>query len=251
VRKEASNRTAFMKLHRIGTAGWSIPSRHTAIFPSSGTHLERYSRVFNCVEVNSSFYRSHRLSTWARWSDSVPEDFRFAVKAPKAITHEAKLNCTSEQLQAFLQEGNTLGQKLGPILFQLPPSFSFNEPRAKTFFIMLRGLYSASVVLEPRHPTWFTQEVDQLLRNYEIARVAADPVITPEASEPGGNKSLIYYRLHGSPHTYYSAYSETYLANLAAAILSLSDTEVWCIFDNTAVGAAIEDAQTLQQLLIK
>ncbi|RSL17190.1 uncharacterized protein YecE (DUF72 family) [Edaphobacter aggregans] len=249
MRKEASNRTAPMKRPRIGTAGWSIPSHHAAIFPGSGTHLERYSRAFNCVEVNSSFYRSHRLSTWARWADSVPEDFHFAAKAPKAITHEAKLNCTIEQLQAFLQEANTLGQKLGPILFQLPPSFSFDEPRAKTFFIMLRDLYSAYVVLEPRHPTWFTQEVDQLLRNYEIARVAADPAITPEAGEPGGNKRLIYYRLHGSPHTYYSAYSETYLANLAAAIHNHIDADVWCIFDNTAAGAAIEDAQTLQRLL--
>jgi uncharacterized protein YecE (DUF72 family) len=238
-----------MKPTRIGTAGWSIPSQHTAIFSSEGTHLERYARIFNCVEINSSFYRSHRLSTWARWADSVSENFRFAVKAPKAITHEAKLDCTPEQLQAFFLETNTLGQKLGPILFQLPPSFSFNEPRAKTFFTMLRDMESASIVLEPRHPTWFTQQVDQLLRDYKIARAAADPAITSAATEPGGDNSFIYYRLHGSPRIYYSAYGETYLANLAATVRKQADTEVWCIFDNTASGAAIEDAQTLQQVL--
>jgi uncharacterized protein YecE (DUF72 family) len=238
-----------MKPTRIGTAGWSIPSQHTAIFSSEGTHLERYARTFNCVEINSSFYRSHRLSTWARWADSVPENFRFAVKAPKAITHEAKLDCTPEQLQAFFLEANTLGQKLGPILFQLPPSFSFSEPRAKTFFTMLRDMESASIVLEPRHPTWFTQQVDQLLRDYKIARAAADPAITLEAAEPGGDNSFIYYRLHGSPRIYYSAYGETYLANLAATVRKQVDTEVWCIFDNTASGAAIEDAHALQQIL--
>ncbi len=238
-----------MKPTRIGTAGWSIPSQYTAIFSSEGTHLERYMRTFNCVEINSSFYRSHRLSTWVRWADSVPENFRFAVKAPKAITHEAKLDCTPEQLQVFFLEANTLGQKLGPILFQLPPSFSFNEPRAKTFFTMLRDMESASIVLEPRHPTWFTQQVDQLLRDYKIARAAVDPAITSAAAEPGGDNSFIYYRLHGSPRIYYSAYGETYLANLAVAVRKQVDTEVWCIFDNTASGAAIEDAKTLQQVL--
>jgi uncharacterized protein YecE (DUF72 family) len=238
-----------MKLHRIGTAGWSIPSHHAAVFPGTGTHLERYSRTFNCVEINSSFYRSHRLSTWARWADSVPQAFRFAVKAPKSITHEAKLNCTIEQLRAFLQEVDTLGQKLGPILFQLPPSFSFNEPHTKTFFTMLRNLYSACVVLEPRHPTWFAQEVDQLLRSYKISRVAADPGITPYAGTPGGDKSLVYYRLHGSPRIYYSAYGETYLTNFATTIQDHANVEVWSIFDNTAARAAIEDALALQQLL--
>ncbi|HMH15411.1 MAG TPA: DUF72 domain-containing protein [Edaphobacter sp.] len=238
-----------MNSPRIGTAGWSIPSQHATIFPSAGTHLERYSRILNCVEVNSSFYRSHRLSTWAKWADSVPEDFRFAVKAPKKITHEVKLDCSLEQLQNFLQEAKILGPKLGPILFQLPPSFSFDQSRAKIFFDMLRNQYSASIVLEPRHRSWFTSSVDHLLEGYKIARVAADPAITPEASQPGGDKSLIYYRLHGSPRIYYSAYGEAYLAGLASSIRERANVETWCIFDNTTLGAAIEDAQSLKQLL--
>jgi uncharacterized protein YecE (DUF72 family) len=239
-----------MNSPRIGTAGWSIPSQHRAAFPSIGTHLERYSRVFNCVEINSSFYRSHRLSTWAKWSESVPENFRFAVKAPKTITHEAKLDCSIEQLQNFLQEAIAVGQKLGPILFQLPPSLSFNESRAKIFLTTLRDQYSASVVLEPRHPSWFAASVDDLLDEFKITRVAADPAITPEASKPGGDNNLIYYRLHGSPRTYYSSYGEAWLTNLAASIRKYTNAEIWCIFDNTASGAAIEDARILNQLLL-
>ena len=75
----------------IGTAGWSIARADAASFPSEGTSLERYSRVFSGVEVNSSFHRPHRASTWSKWGASVPEKFRFAVKIPKAITHDAKL----------------------------------------------------------------------------------------------------------------------------------------------------------------
>jgi uncharacterized protein YecE (DUF72 family) len=238
-----------MNFPRIGTAGWSIPSQHTAILPTEGAHLERYSRNFKCAEINSSFYRSHRLSTWAKWADSVPEDFRFAVKAPKTITHEAKLACTSEQLQTFFQEANTLGHKLGPILFQLPPSLSFNESRAGIFFTMLRALSSAPIVLEPRHLTWFTPEVDRLLRSYKVARAAVDPAITPEAAQAGGDQSLIYYRLHGSPRVYYSDYDEAWLTNLATAIRKDFGAETWCIFDNTASGAAIKNAQTLKSML--
>jgi uncharacterized protein YecE (DUF72 family) len=239
-----------MNSPRIGTAGWSIPSQHAAAFPSIGTHLERYSRTFNCVEINSSFYRSHRLSTWTKWAESVPENFRFAVKAPKAITHEAKLDCTPERLQAFLQEAITLGQKLGPILFQLPPSFSFEESRTKNFFNMLRSQYSASIVLEPRHLSWFTPAANDLLRSFNIARVAADPAITPEASKPAGDSKLVYYRLHGSPRIYYSTYGKAWLANLAASIRQHTNAEIWCIFDNTVLGAAIEDGRILHQLLL-
>src|SRR5581483_7212031 len=88
----------------IGCAGWIIPRLATPLFDTEGTHLERYSRVFNCCEINSSFYRSHKRETWERWANSVPDEFRFSVKVPKAITHEARLNCTPEALAKFLEE---------------------------------------------------------------------------------------------------------------------------------------------------
>ncbi|NYF50239.1 DUF72 domain-containing protein [Tunturiibacter gelidoferens] len=242
----ASNRS--MNHLRIGTAGWSIPKQYLDV-PPQGTHLNRYSQIFNCAEINSSFYRSHRLSTWAKWADSVPEDFQFSVKAPKAITHDAKLACEPAQLQIFLAEANTLAQRLGPILFQLPPSSAFNPAVAKAFFARLRDLHQGAIVFEPRHSTWFVSEADYLLNSFSISRVAADPARVPAAAQAAGWSQLLYCRLHGSPHTYYSAYPESYLRSLAAAIAAHKTRETWCVFDNTASGAAFGDAQILQRLL--
>ena len=237
-----------MKSLRIGTAGWSIPKRFAATSPH-GTHLARYSQIFNCAEINSSFYRSHRLSTWEKWANSVPNDFCFSVKAPKTITHEAKLACTQAQLQNFLTETDALGDKLGTILFQLPPSSLFNPTIAKTFFTMLRDLYSRHAVLEPRHASWFTPEADDLLQSFRIARVAADPARVPQAAHAAGWSELIYCRLHGSPRIYYSSYPAEYLRSLAVTIAAHPTKEIWCIFDNTASGAAFGDAQILKHSL--
>ena len=236
---------------RIGTAGWSVPKQYAIDVPQVGTHLARYSQVFLSAEINSSFYRSHRLSTWTDWSASVPEGFRFSVKAPKAITHEAKLACTVDQLKNFLSEVHTLGEKLGPILFQLPPKSAFDNVIAKAFFVMLRDLYQGRVVFEPRHTTWFTAEADHLLKEFNIARVVADPARIPAAATAGGWGELIYCRLHGSPRMYYSAYPETYLQALADTINQQSTKEIWCIFDNTASGAAFGDALSLKRLLAR
>jgi uncharacterized protein YecE (DUF72 family) len=235
---------------RIGTAGWSIPKQHAAELPHTGTHLGRYSQIFSCSEINSSFYRSHRLSTWEKWAASTPANFRFSVKAPKTITHEAKLACTHEQLKAFLAEAKSLKEKLGAILFQLPPKSAFNPSVSEAFFAMLRDLHQGPTVFEPRHPTWFTAEANLLLQKFQIARAAADPATVPEAATAGGSQKLIYCRLHGSPRMYYSEYGKPYLKSLATTIAHQPATaEVWCIFDNTASGAALGDAQTLQHLL--
>jgi uncharacterized protein YecE (DUF72 family) len=235
---------------RIGTAGWSIPKQYADEFPRAGTHVERYSQVLACAEINSSFYRSHRISTWTKWADSVPDNFRFSVKAPKIITHETWLACSPEQLKTFLAEAKTLDKKLGPILLQLPPKSAFNPVIAETFFTLLRHLHSGPTVFEPRHPTWFTAEADQLLQRFQIARAATDPAPVSEAAIPGGWNKLIYYRLHGSPRMYYSEYTRSFLKSLTATIAHQHETaEVWCIFDNTASGAALGDAQTLKRLL--
>jgi uncharacterized protein YecE (DUF72 family) len=237
-----------MPLIHIGTAGWSIPKQCAKEFPQIGTHLERYSQILSCAEINSCFYRSHRPSTWEKWAESVPEDFRFSVKAPKAITHEANLVCGLEPLKTFLAEVKILATRLGPILFQLPPKAFFNPTVAEAFFTMLRDQHSGPTVLEPRHPTWFTAEADHLLQKFHIARVAADPARISAAATAGGWSQLLYCRLHGSPRIYYSAYPETYLRTLAATFAQQQAKEIWCIFDNTASGAALGNAQTLMRL---
>jgi uncharacterized protein YecE (DUF72 family) len=237
---------------RIGTAAWSIPKEHAAPFPVAGSHLERYSAVLNAVEINSSFYRPHRTTTYERWAASVPESFRFAVKVPKAITHELRLKAADDLLDRFLLEVSGLGPKLGPLLVQLPPSLRFEDGVADTFLSELRSRVKGPLVCEPRHASWFTPDVEGLLDELRIARVAADPAPVSGADKPGGWRGVSYYRLHGSPRIYYSAYTPEYLAAIAERIASdaAAEIETWCIFDNTAAFAATGDALTTRSLVL-
>ena len=236
---------------RIGTAGWSIPKEHAAPFPVAGSHLERYGDVLNAVEINSSFYRPHRTATYERWAASVPESFRFSVKVPKAITHELRLKDADDVLERFLSEVSGLGPKLGPLLVQLPPSLAFQAGIAASFLRELRARIQGSIVCEARHASWFTPEVEALLAELRIARVAADPAQVPGADEPGGWRGLSYYRLHGSPRIYQSAYSPEYLAAIAEVLAgdAAAGVDTWCIFDNTAAFAATGDALTTRSLV--
>jgi uncharacterized protein YecE (DUF72 family) len=236
---------------QLGCAGWNIRRDHADCFEPSGSHLQRYASTFNAVEINSCFYRPHRLATYERWSASVPEDFRFAVKLPKAITHEARLVGASANVEKFLLEVSGLGSKLGPILIQLPPSFMFDPGVVVPFLSDFRRKFEGQVVLEPRHETWFTEDVDAMLAEQRVGRVAADPARVPVAATPGGYDRVIYYRLHGSPRIYYSAYPADYLTEVASVLERYTNqgAAVWCIFDNTALGAATRDALTVKSLL--
>ncbi|MFL6799501.1 MAG: DUF72 domain-containing protein [Xanthobacteraceae bacterium] len=233
----------------IGTAGWTIPRRTAQHFAEKGSALERYAGRFSAAEINSTFHRAHRPQTFARWAATVQEDFRFAIKLPKTITHGRKLAGTADLLKAFLEENQNLEPKRGPFLLQLPPSLAYDSKIARTFFDLLRTCTSHSVVCEPRHPTWFEEEAEHTLKAYAIARVAADPARVPAAGRPGGLGSLQYYRLHGAPRMYYSEYVPEFLSDLAEAITKSCAAEVWCIFDNTASGAATANALELQAML--
>ncbi|MDF2441752.1 MAG: hypothetical protein JWN98_2736 [Abditibacteriota bacterium] len=242
----------------IGCAGWSIPTGQADAFAAAGSHLERYASRFLAVEINSSFYRPHRPQTYARWAVSVPEHFRFAVKVPRSITHENRLRDSTALLDRFLSEIAELGAKLGPLLVQLPPSLAYDAAVAPGFFALLRERFAGQVVCEPRHRSWFTIEAEEIMRQFEVARVTADPapvpgVGTPGVSTPGGWDGLIYYRLHGSPQIYYSGYSAPFLSTIASELRDAiaRAVPVWCIFDNTAVGAATQNAlQLLEELAL-
>src|SRR3954466_207983 len=134
----------------VGVAGWPIPKPHAGLFPEAGSHLQRYAARFNAVEINSSFYKPHRPATYARWAASVPADFRFSVKVPKLATHERRLVDTEDVLDAFLAEATQLGDKLGPLLVQLPPGLTFSAGVAERFFALLRGRFDGALALEPR-----------------------------------------------------------------------------------------------------
>ena len=234
---------------RVGCAGWGLPSARAEAFPGPGSHLERYGRVLPAVEVNSSFYGPHRRETWERWAGSVPEGFRFSVKVPRSITHFRRLRDAEAPLEALLAEVGGLGPKLGPLLVQLPPSLAFDERVARRFFSTLRARHGDAVVCEPRHPSWFGRAASALLREWRIARVAADPACVSAAARPGGWSGVTYWRLHGSPRMYVSAYSRAFLQRLATTLRrSARRAETWCVFDNTAAGAALDDARTLLAL---
>lgn len=234
-----------------GTAGWSLPRTEQARFPAEGTHLERYSHLLRGTEINASFYRSLRPALYARWAAAVPAHFRFAVKVPKSVTHERRLLDCEEPLAAFLDEVAALGDKLGPLLVQLPPSLEYDASLAGAFFEVLRALHDGAVALEPRHATWFSMDASVQMAEYMVSRVAADPARVPEAAVPGGSRALAYFRLHGSPRVYWSRYDDAWLAALAEQVIEATrrSAEVWCIFDNTASGAALPNALGLLEVL--
>ncbi|TPK11248.1 DUF72 domain-containing protein [Mesorhizobium sp. B2-5-9] len=228
----------------IGTAGWGIPTRYKNNFPQPGSHLERYARHFPIVEIDTSFYKPHRRETYERWAHAVPQHFRFAVKMPKAITHERRLVDCNEILQSFLQEVEGLGGKLSVVLVQLPPSLSFEPDVASDFFDMVGTRTETRLVCEPRHPSWFEAEAEALLADRRIARVAADPAPVPSAAVPGGWPGLAYFRWHGAPRVYYSDYDADSLDRFSRQVeaAAASGAEVWGIFDNTAGGNALGNA---------
>lgn len=231
---------------RIGTAGWSFGKDIGHEFAAEGTVLQRYASRFSAVEINSSFHRPHRASTWAKWADSVHDTFRFSVKLPKEISHLRKLRDCDGLLDQFLGEAGNLGEKLGVLLLQLPPKLEF-DAAFEQFLGRLADNGPARVVCEPRHPSWFDEPADALLKSREIARVAADPAITPSAALPGGWRGLSYHRLHGSPVIYRSSYSDR-IDRIAATLVDTDEPSdnIWCIFDNTASSAATSDALALK-----
>jgi len=213
--------------------------------------LIRYAARLPVAEINSSFHRHHNIATYARWAASVGPDFRFAVKLPKTITHGARPHEAGDDLCRFAGEVAGLGEKLGVILVQLPPSLAFEPDIARAFFRQLRSLVPAQVACEPRHPSWFADEAETLLIDHHIARVAADPAAVPAAARPGGWDGLAYFRLHGAPRIYWSSYEDTAVEGHASAARRALDRaqDAWVIYDNTASGAATGNALLLRDLL--
>ena len=230
---------------RIGTAGWAIDRQHATSFPTDGSALERYAAIFRTAEINSSFHRSHRHETWQRWREAVPSSFRFSVKMPKTISHERRLIGCDALLDVFVAEVAQLGDRLGVLLLQLPPSLALEPVVFANFIEHVRERCDAPVACEPRHPSFFSEDADCILQELMVTRVAADPTKADNGLAPGGWRGLTYYRLHGSPVIYRSSYADR-LDEIAAQIrLEQAERDTWCIFDNTASSAALGDALSL------
>lgn len=200
---------------RIGTAGWSLPRGAASAFAREGSHLERYAATFDAAEINSSFHRPHRRSTYERWAAAVPAHFRFSVKAPREITHDLRLRACARPLKKFLDEAAGLGDRLGCLLLQFPPGFVFDVARVGTFLKLLRRHYAGAAVVEPRHASWFASDVAPWLAEFDVDRVGSDPALCEAAAMPTSASGIAYWRLHGSPRKYYSEYPRSYLDSRA------------------------------------
>lgn len=236
----------------IGCAGWSIPRQSADAFPEAGSHLERYGAVFCAAEINSSFHRPHKAATYARWADSVPAGFRFSVKLPRTITHDARLAGADDLLDRFAAEAGALGEKLGCVLVQLPPSLKFDAGVGAGFFARLKQRFGCMLACEARHPSWFEEEATALLRGAGVTRVIADP----PKGQPGPHvptSEAIYIRLHGAPRVYYSDYAPAYLAQLGLDMAGhvAAGRPVWCIFDNTMSASFVDQALALQKAVLE
>jgi uncharacterized protein YecE (DUF72 family) len=235
----------------VGTAGWTVPARYAESVPPGDSHLERYAGVLNAAEINSSFHRPHRRSTYERWAASTPPQFRFSAKMPKAITHQKRLVGCEPELDRFAEEVAGLGGKLAILLVQMPPSAALETGVADVFIAAAGARFGCPLAFEPRHPSWFTPDADGWLAAHGICRVAADPARVPEAAEPGGDTRLVYYRWHGSPRMYASDYDASALDALSARLreFQAAGCDVWCMFDNTMSGAALGNALSLSRNL--
>ena len=213
--------------------------------------LARYATRFDLVEVNSSFYRPHQRKTWERWAAEVPARFRFTAKMPQEISHERALRGCVACIERFLGEVGGLGDKLGCLLLQLPRSRALEARVAANFLAQLRKRYRGGLAIEPRHASWFDAGADALLREFGVARVAADPALSIEAARPGGDGSFRYWRWHGSPRMYYSDYAEPALRALSAQVRARAPrgSQRLVVFDNTAHAFATANAARLQELL--
>jgi uncharacterized protein YecE (DUF72 family) len=267
---------------RIGISGWTYPRWRGTFYPRGLPQREelRYAAErMNSVEINGSFYSLQRRSSFEAWAASVPEDFVFAVKGGRFITHMKKLSGIETPLANFFASGVlALDQKLGPILWQLPPNLGFNADRMDSFFAQLpRSASSAAEIaahhdqripddraltkavhprhrlrhaIEPRHESFRTPEFYRLLRRYKMALVISDnpgkwPIFTEITTD------LMYVRLHGHDQLYASGYSDHELNEWAAKIRSWTERgcDVYVYFDNDAKVHAPFDAMSLMERL--
>jgi uncharacterized protein YecE (DUF72 family) len=232
----------------VGTSGWDYPHWRGVFYPPGcprARWLDHYARVFSTVEVNATFYRRIRGETLKRWRSSTPEGFLWAVKASRLITHLRKLKGVEEALETFFSDMSLLGEKLGPVLFQLPPSLEFDSGLARTFLGLLPG--GTRYALEARHPSWTSDKALSLLKAHNIAWCIADtagrfPYL--EAITAGH----AYIRLHGSRQLYASEYTPEELQAWANRIRSW-DRDTYVYFDNDFMGFAPKNALRLRELL--
>ena len=234
----------------IGTSGYHYKHWRDIFYPAGtkpAEYLNYYLNYFSTVEINNSFYRLPTCETFTNWRQSVPEDFVFAVKASRYITHLKKLKDPQQSLANFLQNVTALEEKLGPILFQLPPRWQCDLERFRQFLQALPTgfLYT----FEFRDHTWYNEPVYDLLRQYNAAFCIYD--LEQHLSPVISTASFVYIRLHGPVGKYNGRYSDETLHHWATAAVNWVNEgkAVYIYFDNDIGGHAVVDAQRLISLV--
>jgi len=234
----------------IGTSGWHYDHWRDIFYPAKlakAEWLEFYARHFNTVELNNSFYRLPSEAAFATWYNSSPPDFTFAVKVSRFITHIKRLRNTEEALEKFIARARILREKLGPLLYQLPPNLHRNDEVLEAFLSSLpQGMRH---IFEFRHHSWLEEKVFAILHQYNIGLCVFD---MPFLSCPlVATTDFAYVRFHGSGELYASCYSDEELADWAKRIANLNTNleEVYIYFNNDVEGFALRNAMTLRHYL--
>lgn len=236
----------------IGTSGWSYPHWRDVFYPedlNQNKWLEYYCHYFKTVEINNSFYALPKPSAFTSWRRRVPRDFVFAVKANRFITHLKKLKDVDDFLESFLTRVRALRSKLGPILFQLPPSLGFNPERLEKFVSKLPD--EQIFVFEFRNSTWLNQTTFDLLAKHKVGFCIHDLLDVP--CPEWITSAFAYLRFHGFNQKYGGTYPKRVLERYARLISRMlgDSIDVYAYFNNDAFAYAIKDALTLAELVSK
>ncbi|MBX3065547.1 MAG: DUF72 domain-containing protein [Anaerolineae bacterium] len=240
------------ELH-IGTSGFSYKDWKGLFYPQklpAAEWLSFYAQHYDTVEINATFYRYFERSTFAKWRDQTPADFRFTLKAPREITHVRRLHDIDQPLEHFTDSIVDLRAKIAVLLWQFPPSFKYDDAAAlETLTAFLRRLPDDyQQVVEFRHQSWFKEEVYDALNRAAAGFVINDSSRFPAAEVITG--ALPYLRFHGPTRLYASSYDTAALKRWAAKINAwLQRTDVFVYFNNDYDGRAIRNADELKQLL--
>ncbi|WP_237684299.1 DUF72 domain-containing protein [Pseudaminobacter soli (ex Zhang et al. 2022)] len=235
---------------RIGTSGWHYRDWWGPFFPEGVKQkdaLRYYATRFDCAELNAPFYRTPTEAAVEAWFSSTPDDFRFAWKASKFITHWRRLIVNENSMNLLEQRISLLKHKLGPVLFQLPPKMECNLERLAIFLKHLPKGRSYS--FEFRHLSWYQARVFELLGDHNAALCLSDHADAPAPCEVTAD--WVYIRNHGPSGRYHGSYIDGQLRDWAESIATWrgEGRQVWCFFDNDVKSAAPADAERLIELV--
>lgn len=232
----------------IGTSGWSYDHWKGVFYPAGLPKtgwLDYYARAFSTVEVNATFYRRIRESTFEKWRLITPKEFIMAVKADRFITHIRMLKQVEESLRIFLSSVRSLKEKLGPILFQLPPSLAYDPDVLDGFCSIMPS--DNRYAIEARHGTWTKDNVLSALKDRNIAWCISDSAGRFPCRE-AVTADFIYVRLHGPGSLYASDYTDKELESWAQKIVSWG-CDAYVYFNNDFSGYALKNAMRLREIL--